>query len=43
MRSYITAQIQETQQVIASILAALQEAKERGIVCIGMTGNRGGR
>lgn len=26
----------------ANVIAALQEAKTRGIVCIGMTGNRGG-
>lgn len=25
-----------------NVIAALQEAKERGVVCIGMTGNRGG-
>lgn len=26
----------------ANVVAALQEAKSRGVVCIGMTGNRGG-
>ena len=25
-----------------NVIAALQEAKSRGVVCIGMTGNRGG-